>query len=146
MKSDMSIERLKAELKPFYEGLDSVYEGYIQMSDRRIEHLFYPASKLPLWEVLHDKPYNFILEMALFNEEERRSILVRQHNDSWLILDETLHDEMEVESYETVMEGGLKMRMAQKWEAVERTFEKGLTLDVLEPKYLLFAGFEKESK
>ena len=144
MSSSSGITQLRAKLKPVYEELTGQYEGYIQMSDRRIEHVFKEQSALPSWETLHDKEVNYILEMALYDPETKQSVLVRQHNDDWLILDKTLSGNEPTQSYFTVTDETLKMNIAQIWEAEENLFCPGLK--TLEAKYMLFAGFKKEKK
>jgi len=135
----------REELKEFYNGLNSEYEGYIQMSDGRIksEHLFKTAQNLPKWEELHNE-VNYILEMALYEPNTKRSILIRQQNSEWLVIDKKLEGNEPTDSFFTLTEKTPKMKIAQIWE--EEKSEFCLGLDVLEPKYLLFAGFEKEKR
>ncbi len=137
----------REELEEFYNNLIDKYEGYVQMSDSRIksEHLFKTAQILPKWEELHNE-VNYILEMALFNPTSRQSILIRQQNSKWLVMDRELKQKEidNSDSFFTLTEKTPKMKMAQIWEEEENEF--CLDMQVLEPKYLLFAGFEKEKK
>ncbi|WOE70973.1 TIGR04423 family type III CRISPR-associated protein [Hydrogenimonas thermophila] len=73
------------ELKTFYNKLNGKYEGYIQLSDSRISHIFKTPTKLPDWDSLHNRPNVFIFEMVLFDPIKSFSIRVRQINDSWYV-------------------------------------------------------------
>lgn len=139
--SSSGIIQLRDKLKLKYAQLKGKYEGYIQMSDARIEHVFVTPSVLPAWDTLHPENVNYILEMALYEPATKQSILIRQHNDDWLILEKTLTGTEARESYFTVTEESPKMKIAQIWEEEENEF--CLDMKVLEAKYLLFAGFEK---
>jgi len=131
----------REELESFYKGLTEKFEGYIQMSDKRLDDLFLTPSVLPKWDELHNS-VNYIVEMAFFDVATKKSILVRQHNSDFLVLEKGLTDNEidNVESYYTLKEG-TKMKMAQIWE--EESNEFCLDMKVLEAKYLMFAGFEK---
>ena len=131
----------REDLKEFYNGLNDAYEGYVQMSDARItsHHLFKTPQTLPKWEALHNE-VNYILEMALFNPVSKQSILIRQQNSKWLVIDKKLEDNEPTESFFTLTEDTPKMKIAQIWEEEKNEF--CLDMGVLEPKYLLFAGFE----
>ena len=135
----------REELEVFYNGLTDKYEGYVQMSNSRIKpkHLFQIAQTLLKWEELDDGS-NYIVEMALFEPSSKRSILIRQQNSEWLVLDKVLNGNEPIDFYFTLTENTPKMKVAQIWE--EEPNEFCLGLKVLEPKYLLFAGFEKEKK
>jgi CRISPR type III-associated protein (TIGR04423 family) len=142
-------------LKKFYDNLNDKYEGYVQMSDSRIEpkHLFKTTQTLPKWDELHDD-INYIVEMALFNPSTKQSILIRQQNSEWLVIERVLEEEeikkcdskydSKCDLFFTLIEDTLKMKIAQIWEEEKNEF--CLDMEVLEPKYLLFAGFEKEKK
>ena len=128
-------------LKKFYmEELTGKYEGYIQMSDRRIEKVFTSPQSLPMWDTLHNG-VNYILEMALFDPDDSRSILIRQHNADWLVINVVLNANEPLTSYYTVTSDTPKMKIAQIWEEEENVF--CFNMNVWEPKYLLFAGFEE---
>ncbi len=141
-RRDVKMLKSREALKEFYNGLNAEYEGYIQMSDNRIksEHLFKTAQNLPKWEELHNE-VNYILEMALFNPLTKQSILIRQQNSEWLVIDKKLEGNEPIDQFFTLTKDTPKMKIAQIWE--EEKSEFCLGLDVLEPKYLLFAGFEK---
>ena len=130
------------ELKEWYRALTEQYEGYVQMSDSRIKpnHLFKTPQALPKWEELHNE-INYIVEMALYQPDSKRSILIRQQNSVWLVMDRVLDGKEPTDSYFTLTENTSKMKIAQIWE--EEPNEFCLDMRVLEPKYLLFAGFEK---
>jgi CRISPR type III-associated protein (TIGR04423 family) len=141
----MSESKLSSKLKTrkgleaYFNALDSEYEGYIQMSDSRFEdeHLLYTKKKLPAWKVLHNG-INYILEMALF--DGKQSILVRQHNEKFLILECEIDGLEPTESYFIATSQAYKMKIAQIWEPTPNEFCNDW--DVLEPKALMFAGFE----
>ena len=133
----------KKELEQFYRGLSQKFEGYIQMSDSRIEHVFVTLSSLPKWEELHNG-VNYILEMAFFDPETKKSILIRQQNSHWLVLEKELKETEPMDSFYTITKDTPKMKIAQIWEEEDNEF--CLDMKVLEPKYLLFAGFEKDKK
>jgi len=136
------------ELKKFYNSLTDKYQGYVQMSDSRIKdnHIFKIAQILPKWEDLHNE-VNYILEMALYEPNSKpsnRSILIRQQNSEWLVIDRKL-TQKEIEnsdSFFTLIKDTPKMKIAQIWEEEKNEF--CLDMEVLEPKYLLFAGFKHE--
>ena len=137
----------REELEAFYNILTDKYEGYVQMSDSRIKskHLFKIAQNLPKWSELHNN-INYILEMALFNPISKNSILIRQQNNKWLVIERVLEEDEinKSDSFFTLTENTPKIKIAQIWEEEPTKFCLGLK--VLEPKYLLFAGFEKEKK
>jgi len=132
--------KTRDELEQFYKELTEEFEGYIQMSDNRIEHIFKNAITLPKWEELHNG-VNYILEMALYNPKTKKSTLIRQQNNNWLVLEKELNGTEPTDSFYTIAEDTPKMKIAQIWEEEESEF--CLDMKVLEPKYLLFAGFEK---
>ena len=131
--------KTKDELEKYYNTLEDLFEGYIQMSDRRIKHIFKTPAKLPKWEEIHSGS-NYILEMAFYNPKNKQSILIRQQNDHWFIIEKELKGDEPTDSFFT-LEDSLKMKIAQIW--VEEKDEFCNDWSVLEPKYLMFAGFEK---
>jgi len=136
--------KTRDELKIYFDNLKSDYEGYIQMSDSRFkdEHLLYTKMKLPTWGKLHEGGINYILEMALFNGT--RSILVRQHNEKFLVLECDIDSSDPVDSYYLATSEPYKMKIAKIWEEESSEFCKvdDEELKVLEAKYLMFTGFE----
>ena len=147
------IKNTQDELKDYYNKLNGKYQGYIQLSDRRIEHIFVEESELPKWENLHNS-VNYILEIAFFEPGTKKSILVRQANEKWLVLEKILTDKeiKEADSFYTVIDKeNLQAKIAQIWEEEADEFcevgedEYKDKLKVLKPKVLMFAGFE-ESK
>ena len=140
-----SIEEFRSKMASEYDKIreSGEYVGYIQMSDKRIEDVFVEPSTLPEWETLHRNDIHYILEMALFDPETKRSILVRQHNADFLVLERELEqDEIDnADSFYTVTSNTPKMKIVQIWEEEKNEF--CLDMKVLEPKYLMFAGFEE---
>jgi len=132
--------KTKYELKIYFEELNGEYVGYIQMSDSRfkVEHLLYTKKKLPSWDTLHRGGINYILEMALFDGTQ--SILVRQHNEKFLVLECDVDGSEPTDSYFIATPEAYKMKIAQIWEDEESEF--GEHWNVLEPKALMFAGFD----
>lgn len=137
--------KTKEQLKDFYENLSGLFEGYIQMSDEKLNKIFSSKQTLPIWENLH-KNNNFILEACLFDGD--RSITIRQVNDKFAVIDKKLSDFSEknkkeekflAKSNEEKIE--LKAKITQIWE--EKLDENCLNLNVLKPTLLLFSGFIK---
>ena len=139
--------RTKEELKEFYEGLSDLFEGYIQMSDEKLDKIFSSKQTLPSWEDLH-KNKNFIFEACFFDGD--RSLTIRQINNAFVVIDEKLSNyENKTEeifiakSLENNMK--LKAKITQIWE--EKEDENCENIKVLKPTLLLFSGFIKgESK
>ena len=140
----VSMTKTKKELEAYYKTLTGQYEGYIQMSDScfKNEHLLYAKASLPSWDTLHHNSINYILEMALFDGS--KSILVRQHNASFLVLEKDLNGDEDTDSYFIATDKKKKMKIALIWEEEFSEFCKvdDEELKVLEPKYLMFTGFE----
>jgi len=146
-----SIEEFRSKMASEYNKIreSGEYVGYIQMSDKRIEHVFKKPQKLPEIDSLYvdDKnkksDVNYILEMALFDSKTNNSILVRQHNADFLMLEKVLTDIQiaNADSFYTVTPDTPKMKIVQIWKEEENEF--CLNMEVLEPKCLMFAGFEE---
>lgn len=131
------------ELKSFYENLNSEFEGYIQMSDEKLDKIFSSKQTLPSWEDLH-KNKNFIFEACFFDGD--RSLTIRQINNAFVVIDEKLSNyENKTEeifiakSLENNMK--LKAKITQIWE--EKEDENCENIKVLKPTLLLFSGFTK---
>ena len=133
--------KTETQLEAFYNDLKGNYEGYIQMSDSRIEHIFQDASPLPEWHSLHNG-VNYILELALYEPESKNSILIRQANENWVVLEKILTDQeiKDADNFYTIKDN-VKAKIAQIWEEQEDEFCLGLK--TLIPQTLLFAGFAK---
>lgn len=140
------IDKLREKFKEIYSALNGKYVGYIQMSDKYIQHIYTTPNKLWALDILYvdaqgkTTDVNYVLEMALFDESTKQSILVRQHNDGWLKLEETIDDDIPKESFYTIASDTPKMKMAQIWKDTPNEFCNGW--DVSELQYLMFAGFE----
>ena len=133
------------QLKEFYEGLSGLFEGYIQMSDEKLNKIFSSKQTLPSWEDLH-KNNNFILEACLFDGD--RSITIRQVNDKFAVIDKKLSDFSEENKIEEIFVAksneenvNLKAKITQIWQ--EKEDENCLNIKVLKPTLLLFSGFTK---
>ena len=134
----------RESFKKAYEAWGDSYVGYIQISDTPFEseHIWTSPKPLPKWDDLHNT-FNYILELCLYNKQTRHSIVARQHNDSWLVLEKQLNDDdlANTENFETVVKETPRMRIAQIWQEESDPFCEGWK--VLEPKALMFAGFEQ---
>ena len=131
------------ELKSFYESLNGEFEGYIQMSDEKLDKIFSSKQTLPSWEDLH-KNKNFIFEACFFDGD--RSLTIRQINNAFVVIDEKLSNyENKTEeifiakSLENNMK--LKAKITQIWE--EKEDKNCENLQVLKATLLLFSGFTK---
>jgi CRISPR type III-associated protein (TIGR04423 family) len=131
------------ELKSFYENLNGEFEGYIQMSDGKLDKIFSSKQTLPSWEDLH-KNKNFIFEACFFDGD--RSLTIRQMNNAFVVIDEKLSNyENKTEeifiakSLENNMK--LKAKITQIWE--EKEDKNCENLQVLKATLLLFSGFTK---
>jgi CRISPR type III-associated protein (TIGR04423 family) len=131
------------ELKSFYENLNGEFEGYIQMSDEKLDKILSSKQTLPSWEDLH-KNKNFIFEACFFDGD--RSLTIRQMNNAFVVIDEKLSNyENKTEeifiakSLENNMK--LKAKITQIWE--EKEDKNCENLQVLKATLLLFSGFTK---
>lgn len=135
------------ELRRRYEALGGAYEGYIQMSGSRIEHLFKEPATLPAWESLHGGG-EFIYEMVLYEPSAKRSVLVRQIDDAWYW---TFYEGIDWEVcarsdrglYYSVFDDHRRkeLRMIQMWEKHDDPLNPGFS--ALELTATVFAGFDK---
>lgn len=131
------------ELKSFYENLNGEFEGYIQMSDEKLDKILSSKQTLPSWEDLH-KNKNFIFEACFFDGD--RCLTIRQMNNAFVVIDEKLSNyENKTEeifiakSLENNMK--LKAKITQIWE--EKEDKNCENLQVLKATLLLFSGFTK---
>lgn len=131
------------ELKEFYKNLKGEFEGYIQMSNRKLDYIFSTKQSLPSWEELH-KDKEFIFESCFFDGD--RSIMIRQIDGSFVVIDVKTSD-FENITYESFVAKSneknikLKVKIAQIWE--EEKDELCKENKVLKPTLQLFSGFEK---
>lgn len=140
--------RTQEKLKGFYESLSSLFEGYIQMSDEKLDKIFSSKQTLPSWENLHENK-NFILEACLFDGD--RSITIRQINDKFVIIDKKLSDFSDENKKEEIFIAKsteknveLRAKITQIWQ--EKEDENCENLQVLKPILLLFSGFTEFTK
>jgi CRISPR type III-associated protein (TIGR04423 family) len=132
------------ELKEFYKSLIDKFEGYIQMSDEKLDKIYTSKETLPSWEDLH-KNNNFILEACLCDAD--RSITIRQVNDKFAVIDKKLSDFKEEQKTTQIFLAksneenvNLKAKITQIWE--EKEDENCENIKVLKPTLQLFSGFE----
>jgi len=110
------------------------YEGYVQFSDSKIREcdIFKGFQDIKLTPTK-----GFIYEAHFYNGQD--SITIRQINDSWIVdknIDIPLTD---TETF--YAKDGLKVKMAQIWEAKADEFCEGMRVKKLIK--VVFAGFEK---
>ncbi|WP_434241380.1 TIGR04423 family type III CRISPR-associated protein [Aliarcobacter cryaerophilus] len=136
--------KTKEQLKEFYESLSGLFEGYIQMSDKKLDNIFSSKQLLPAWKDLHNEN-NFILEACLFDGD--RSITIRQVNDKFAVIDKKLSDFKEEQKTTQIFLAksneenvNLKAKITQIWE--EKEDENCENIKVLKPTLQLFSGFE----
>lgn len=140
--------KTKEQLKDFYENLNIEFEGYIQMSDEKLDKIFSSKQTLPSWEDLHENK-NFILEACLFDGD--RSITIRQINDKFAVIDKKLSDFSEENKKEEEFLAksneenvNFKAKITQIWE--EKEDKNCENIKVLKPTLLLFSGFTEFTK
>jgi CRISPR type III-associated protein (TIGR04423 family) len=128
------------QLKEFYESLSSEFEGYIQMSDEKLNKVFTSKQKLPSWDSLHNGK-NFIFEACLFDGD--RSITIRQVNDKFAVIDKKLsqYQKENITTQSFLTTAYSKANISQIWE--EKEDENCLNKLVLKPTIQLFTGFQK---
>ena len=131
------------QLKEFYENLSSEFEGYIQMSDEKLNKVFTSKQKLPSWDSLHNGK-NFIFEVCLFDGD--RSITIRQVNNKFAIIDKRLseYQKENITTQSFLTTAYAKVNIAQIWE--EKNDENCLDMKVLKPTIQLFVGFNSQEK
>ncbi len=122
------------ELKSYYDALGSTFEGYIQMSNEKLKIV----DSKPSWESLHHDN-NFIFEACLFDGD--RSIIIRQVNDKFLIVDEKISTYKNTTGENFIATTGKSVKIVQVWDDQED--EHCLDMKVQTPTLQLFAGFEK---
>jgi CRISPR type III-associated protein (TIGR04423 family) len=128
------------QLKEFYESLSSEFEGYIQMSNEKLNKVFTSKQKLPSWDSLHNGK-NFIFEACLFDGD--RSITIRQVNDKFAVIDKKLsqYQKENITTQSFLTTAYSKANISQIWE--EKEDENCLNKLVLKPTIQLFTGFQK---
>ena len=126
------------ELKEFFKNLGEV-EGYIQMSDEEINT--FKERKSIDYDEIKD---NFIFEAMFFDGD--RSVLIRQFNDKYLVIDEKLSEftETSTDVYFVNKNKNYKAKITTIW--IEEEDSECLNLKVLKPKLQLFSGFVKDEK
>jgi len=134
------------QLKEYYNNLSNDFEGYIQMSDEKLNKVFEEKQALPKWDDIHNTK-NFILESCLFDGD--RSITIRQVNNGFMILDKNLSDfsEGNITTQTFLTTGYSTLTIAQIWEEDDdeddEDDENCMNLKVLKPTIQLFIGFNK---
>lgn len=110
------------------------YQGYVQMSDRRITDIWAEHSDINL--VVKS---GFVYEAHFCNGTE--SIAIKQINSDWLVSKTDISNVVESDKQTYHAINGLKVKMAQIWEPeVDPLCEN---MKVLKLKKVVFAGFEK---
>lgn len=129
------------EIKNFYTNLKGEFEGYIQMSDEKLNKVYQEKQTLPSWETLH-KEKNFILEACFFGGD--RSITIRNIGNSFVVIDKNLSDFPNKTEQSFITNGYKEVIISQIWE--EKEDELCRNLKVLKPTISLFTGFVKGDK
>ena len=118
------------------------YQGYVQFSHR-------PIDKTK--DIFNDKTIKiedengFIYEAHFYSEIEKKSIAIKQINDSWLVsitdISNIDKDDIsnDIQEFITDIEELLKVKMAQIWEEVEDDLCENMPVKKL--KKVVFAGF-----
>lgn len=123
------------------------HEGYIQPISQNIDekYVFCGTDKAPILD-----KNDLIYEAHFFNASSKKSILIRQINDAWLV-DETDLSGVSLDPKENpdVQEfyskfDGIKIKMAQIW--IEEKDEFCEKMPVLKFKKSAFAGFIRDKK
>lgn len=130
--------KTRDELKEFYNSLGE-FEGYIQMSDEKLDKIFTKKLKLPKYDEIHNGK-NFIFEAMFFDGE--RSISIRQFNDKFIVVDEKLSSFETKTMEEFFAKNGMKIEITTIWEQEE--FDE--SLKTLKPILQLFTGFKGDKK
>ena len=132
----------KDELKQFYSSLQKPVQGFIQMSDTKLSHIYTDFTSLEKWESLHQKN-NFIVEASFFDGD--RSITIRNINAEYLLTDHLL-SEFSQTSKSTYLSKvpAFNVLMTQVWELQKDPLCNDL--EVLTPTLQLFSGFHKETR
>ena len=130
--------KTRDELKEFYNSLGE-FEGYIQMSDEKLDKIFTKKLKLPKYDEIHNGK-NFIFEAMFFDGE--RSIAIRQFNDKFIVVDEKLSSFETKTTEEFFAKNGMKIEITTIWEQEE--FDE--SLKTLKPTLQLFTGFKGDKK
>jgi len=110
------------------------YEGYVQFSHRPIDlerDLFPRTTDIEL-----ENQQSFVYEAHFCNGQE--SIMIRQQNADWVV-SKTDISPAEFETFYGI--AGLKVKMAQIWEAKADELCEGMKVNKLQK--VVFAGFEK---
>ncbi len=135
------------ELKVALSALNGDFEGYIQMSDRRLQIISKDFALNQFSELCDDK--NFIIEAGLFcadsTDNGGRFIIIRQVNDAFLWDEGNLGD-FSHEIMDFIALDGKIARIAQIYEEVPQCSitDNGQTrvLAVKKLKCCVFAGFK----
>ena len=119
------------------------YCGYIQWSHRPIDKekdIF--INKDPNI----DNENGFIYEAHFYNDTEKKSIQIRQINDSWLVSETNILnlDEKDTQIFISEIQGCPKVKMAQIWQ--EKEDELCENMKVKKLTKVVFTGFVKDEK
>ena len=116
------------------------YQGYVQFSDTKIR-------ECDIFEEFQDIKLTptdgFIFEAHFYSEIEKKSIAIKQINDSWLvsttILPADLTQDNTQEYLTDIQDFNYKVKIAQIWEEVKDNLCENMPVKKLEK--IVFAGF-----
>ena len=131
MEIGVKMKKNKIEIVEYINSLKG-YQGYIQMSDKKIADIWQDFS-----DISFDPSSGFVYEAHFFNGKD--SIAIRQINESWYVDENKNISLSDTQNYHAI--NGLAVKMAQIWEAEQD--ELCENMPVLKLKKVLFAGFTK---
>lgn len=125
----------KESIEQYINALQN-YQGYVQFSDTKIrekEDIFKEFQNI---KITPPSRSSFIYEAHFFNGED--SLSIKQVNSFWFVDELKKVDIGNIKTYEGIF--GLKIKMAQIWEAVEDEFCS--SMEVKKLKKVVFTGFK----
>lgn len=128
---------MKTKFEEIYNTLQGEYQGYMQLSDKKLSKNFVCKTKQKLKPL--DIGDSFVVEACFFDGDE--SINIRQVNDGYKVVKAKLSDfsKENVTKNEFLTNGYGKVKIATIWEG--KGDEHCKNYDVLTPILQLFAGF-----
>jgi CRISPR type III-associated protein (TIGR04423 family) len=124
------MKKNRNEIVEFINSLKG-YQGYVQFSDRPIEHIYTTATDVQI-----DPQNGFVYEAHFYNGTE--SIAIKQVNESWLVSRTDISNVPDTDIV-TYFSSSAKVKMAQIWEPEADELCDGIQVKKL--KKVLFAGF-----
>lgn len=131
---------MKTKFEEIYNTLQGEYQGYIQLSDRKLNEDYVYKTKQKLKPL--DLGSSYVVEACFFDDDE--SISIRQVNDGYKVVRAKLSDfdKENITENEFFTNGYGKVKIVTIWE--EKKDENCKNYNVLTPTLQLFAGFKGE--